>query len=128
MGGLFVAVLVILVLLVIGFLVFMVGGLTKSTAARHMDPSEAAESAHHVSYLVPQGQDPAVVRAALYEAGYDTAAQVEPEGELLTIVLHDGTPADRERVREVLASERATNFGGPPVVDTTPVRFQDETF
>jgi hypothetical protein len=127
MGALFIAVLVILVILVIGFFVFMVGALTKSTAAGHMDPEEAAETAHHVTYLVPQGQDPAVVRSALYEAGYDTAAKVEPEGELLTIVLHDGTPADRERVREVLAGARATNFGGPPVVDTTPVRFQDES-
>ncbi|HET9501566.1 MAG TPA: hypothetical protein VFO98_15035 [Marmoricola sp.] len=127
MGALAVAVLVILVLLVIGFFVFMIGVLTKSSAAGHINPDEAAESAYHVSYLVPEGQDPAVVRAALKEAGYDSAAQVHPEGEILTIVLHDGTGADKERVREVLANERATFFGGPQVVHTTPVRFVDES-
>lgn len=126
MGALFVAVLVILVILAIGFFVLMTGALTKSSAAGHVNPDEAAESQFHVSYVVPTGQDPAVVRAALAEAGYDSAAQVDPEGEVLTIVLHDGSAAEKERVREVLAGERATNFGGPPVVDTTPVRFVDE--
>ena len=121
-----VAVLVILVVLaLVWFLVSMVG-LTKRSAAGHVNPDVAAREEHHVDYLVPQGQDPAVVRASLKEAGYDTAARTEPAGESLAIVLHDGTHADKEHVREVLASERSTDFGGPPVVDTAPVRFLDE--
>lgn len=126
MGALAVVMLIFLVLAVIAFFVFMIGLLTKSTAAGHVDPVDAAESAHHVHYLVPRGQDPAVVRTALSEAGYGSASEVEPDGEVLTIVLNDGTAADVERVREVLAETQDTTLVDPAHTGHTEVRFLED--
>jgi hypothetical protein len=118
--------LILLVLLVIGGFAFLIGALTKSSAAGHVDPAEAAEAEHNLHYLVPHGQDPAVLRAALHEAGYDSASEALPEGDVLTIVLHDGTTADVERVRQVLTDTHDTTLSDPAQAGPVQVRFREK--
>lgn len=126
MGGPLAYGLLILVVVVV-VAVFLYGGLlSKSASAGEVDPEAPVEAGRHVRYEVPLGQDPAVVMEALVEAGYDVAPDTDTPRNVVTIRLPDTTARERERVREIVAEARATNLGGPPVVDTTPVRFLDE--
>lgn len=128
MGGPMAWGLLILILLVIAAVIVYSGGFFKSTAAGDVDPEGTVDAGRHVRYEVPNGQDPAVVMAALMESGYDCAPDTDTPTPrpVVTIALRDTTTEERERVRALLAETRATNLGGPPAVDTTPVRFLDE--
>jgi hypothetical protein len=119
-------VLVLLVLLVIGGLETIVGLLTKSTAGGHVPPAQADESTYHVHYRVPHGQDTALVRAYLHEAGYDTASEALPDEDVLTIVLHDGSSAEVERVRQLLTETQDTALTDPAHIGPPPIRFLED--
>ena len=77
-------------------------------------------------YVVPRGQDPAAVVAALQRAGYDAmpdAKGIDP-GEIL-IGGSAGEAPDREAVRRVLADANA-NMEGQDMPEQPVVRFADE--
>lgn len=118
--------LALLVLLIIGGFTGMIGLLTKSAAAGHVDPAQAAETEHNLHYVVPHGQDPAVVRAYLHEAGYDSASQALPDADVLTIVLHDGSSAEVERVRQLLTETQDTALTDPAHIGPPPIRFLED--
>jgi hypothetical protein len=78
-----------------------------------------------LEYAVPEGQDPAVVLAALERAGY--TATVDPNGphQVVLIACPAGVDRDRAHVRSVIESGSVTapQDGVPMQVD---VRFRDE--
>lgn len=81
-------------------------------------------------YLVPPGQDPAVVLGALRESGYDASPDSEPgpSSPLVIIGSRTGGSPDREDVRSVLTALDETNVNPDESgsVDLAPVRFTDE--
>jgi len=77
--------------------------------------------AHIVSYLVPEGQDPAVVRAALGHAGFVT--MMERGGDQRLVVECDA--ADRDRVREIIQHAERSGFDGEDM-HLGHVRFEDD--
>ncbi|MGA8249077.1 MAG: hypothetical protein WB797_19375, partial [Nocardioides sp.] len=81
-------------------------------------------------YLVPAGQDPAVVLGALRRAGYDASPDSEPgpSSPVVIIGATTGGPPDRDRVREVLTQLDQTNVNPDESapLDLPPARFVDE--
>ena len=131
MVGLLVVVIII-VLVVLGVVAF---GLKRSGRAAQEQVDHLSSSPRTLRYTVPAGQDPAVVLAALHEAGY-TAAQDPSDtglggGTDVLIDREDGVP-DRESVRTVLDGVRVGNLEGDPAPDTGigtdrgTARFADE--
>lgn len=117
---------VVPIIIALAVLVIAVVGLRRLSRdeRRHADDLRTPGS---LRYRVPAGQDPAVVLAALGNAGYDAAPDsttgVGPE---LLIRSGDGTEPDREEVRRVLSSVRTLNPEGDQATDLPEVRFTDE--
>ena len=78
---------------------------------------------HTLTYLVPTGQDPAELVAALHQAGFTAVAELRHGYEVLEVVCHD--EHDRGRVREVLEHAHRSGFDSPenPV---GAISFEDE--
>lgn len=74
-----------------------------------------------LTYLVPPGQDPAVLVAALEQSGFDASADVVGGPQRLLVGAHQGRP-DREKMPSII--EDAIDHAKP--VDARPVRFVDE--
>jgi hypothetical protein len=80
-------------------------------------------------YVVPPGQDPALVLTGLRNAGYDASADSEPGASSpIVIIGSTGGAPDREAVRRTLAHLDGTNIvpGESGSVAHRPVRFADE--
>jgi hypothetical protein len=81
-------------------------------------------------YVVPPGQDPAVVVGALREAGYDASPDSEPgpSSPVVIVGATTGGGPDRDHVREVLTRLDQTNINpdDSAPLDLPPVRFTDE--
>jgi hypothetical protein len=79
-----------------------------------------------LQYVVPTGQDPAVILAELERGGY--TATVDPSGaaQVVSIACPAGVERERARVRSLISAADVTtpNEGVPVDVD---VRFRDET-
>ena len=86
---------------------------------------DLAGPAATLDYVVPPGQDPALVVSALRQDGYEAAP--DPRR---TDVLHIECPAgpdrERPRVRATLQSVRRTAIDTGAPMDPGPVRFVDE--
>jgi hypothetical protein len=83
---------------------------------------ELAGDSPTLDYLVPPGQDPAALMAALQEDGYQAAPDPR-RTDLLHIACPTGLDRERPRVRATLESaERGVSDDSP----TGPVRFVDE--
>ena len=126
MVGLVVIALVVLVLLGVVLMMWL-NRVSAHTRERHEALSESPTT---LRYAVPEGQDPAVVIAALERAGYTAvrgpAPSMDDDGDVLIDSPH-GTP-DREKVREVIAGVDTMNLGSAhpaPQGERTP-RFIDE--
>ncbi len=65
-------------------------------------------AAHTVSWVVPDGEDPALVRTRLAHAGFTSVLDHSGDQRL---VVRCG-PADRERVREIIARTEHATFDG----------------
>ena len=80
-------------------------------------------------YVVPTGQDPALVVAELRKAGYDVSPDADPGPSSPVVIIgsHDGEP-DREAVRQTLADIDGTNIvpNESAPVQRDRVRFVDE--
>lgn len=87
------------------------------TEARLLSPAT-----HTVSYLVPDGEDPTVVMAALRTAGFTC---IVSEGAHQERVVVECEPADREVARNLIDHARRSALSGTSV-DVGHVAFEDE--
>ena len=85
---------------------------------RLRDPRNTA-----LSYAVPDGQDPAVLSAALAGAGFRSLGILQHGVERLLIDCP--SEDDRGRVRDIIEHVRRTGFAGDEIV-VSHVRFDDE--
>jgi hypothetical protein len=88
----------------------------EATEARLRDPGT-----HKLTYLVPDGQDPAPLMAALAHAGFTTATDTHGGLERLLVACEE---ADRAQVRNVLEGASTVGSGGTRI--TAHVHFEDE--
>lgn len=78
-----------------------------------------------LEYLVPTGQDPAVILTALERAGYTATVDPHHAQQLMLIACRGGLEHDRETVRSAIESASVTApQDGIPVA--AEVRFRDE--
>lgn len=80
-----------------------------------------------LEYVVPEGQDPAAVVAALQNHGYQ--ARRDPaytHTAKVVVACPDGVEHDRPRVRAVLEQAMPLNMDGDRDPALDPVRFADE--
>jgi hypothetical protein len=124
------AVLVPVILLVIVVVALVIAGKRFTRAQKDRADRLQKVGRPTLSYLVPAGQDPAVVLTTLTNAGYEASPDAEPgpSSPIVIIGTQDGGPPDREAVREALEQLDGTNIvpdeSGP--LDRPPVRFLDE--
>lgn len=79
-----------------------------------------------LKYVVPTGEDPVVVLAALQRAGYTAGVDSHSAHQVVVVKCPDGQDRARAQVRAVIESAGVT----APKVDTrrhAEVRFSDET-
>jgi hypothetical protein len=118
---------IVVALVVVAFLVALAWALRNRTVAetakeRRLQSDESST----LTYLVPPGQDPAVLVAALEKQGFDAAADVVGGPQRLLVGARTGRP-DREEVRSVIEGASWTTIDHAKPVDREPVRFVDET-
>ena len=77
---------------------------------------------HTLAYVVPDGQDPAILSAALHRAGFEARAHQERGVEILRIAC---TEDRRAEVRRVIEHVDSTGFDGAPL-HVARVRFADD--
>lgn len=117
-----VVLLMVLVGVVVGTVVVNVGlrnwvARQAGTEARLLSPET-----HTVGYVVPEGQDPAVLMAAISSAGFEAIVDTAGRAERVLIACDDG---DRGRVRAVLEDVHRTGFDGA-AMRVEHVVFDDE--
>jgi hypothetical protein len=76
---------------------------------------------HSVSWLVPEGEDPALVRTHLAHEGF--VSVLDRSGDQRLVVGCE--PAERERVRSVIAGTPHPTFDGRPL-ELSRMRFDDD--
>ncbi len=114
---------VLMALIVIGVAVFFVtrsvGSATRGGRAV-TDPQE-----DHLRYVVPSGQDPPVLLAALGGEGYDAATELVDGHHQVVVRCPAGRDAERAHVRAVIGSAHSTGLEGENF-DPGDVVFADE--
>jgi hypothetical protein len=112
-------------MLIVVVLVIALGvGMSVLTLMRREEKTEShlhEPDVNTVEYLVPDGVDPSIVRAALTMAGFTSAFEDRWGVEHLLIGC---PPRERERMRRVIADALASHYVPELHLDT--VRFQDE--
>jgi hypothetical protein len=111
-------------LIVIALMVGIGIGMSILTLMRREEVIEERVHDHGVNtveYLVPDGVDPSIVRAALKMAGFTSAFEDRWGVEHLLIAC---PPREREQVRRVIAEVQARAY--VPELHLDVVRFQDE--
>jgi hypothetical protein len=121
-----VPIMLVLVVVAVGLvLVKRFGSNAVEQSDRLQDPDRPT-----LRYLVPAGQDPAVVLGALRNAGYDASPDSEPGPSSPIVIVGSpaGEPIDRERVRATLGELDQVNVNPEESapLDLPPVRFVDE--
>ena len=81
-----------------------------------------APESHKVVYVVPEGQDPAVLRAALSRAGFVTIMDQSGGAERLVV---ECEPQDRSHVEQIIEHVERTGFEGAEM-HVAHVSFEDE--
>jgi hypothetical protein len=77
---------------------------------------------HTLNYVVPDGQDPALLKAALARAHFASAVTTDGGAERLIVECEE---KDRAQVRDVLEHVHGAGVGGPDEY-VGHVRFEDE--
>jgi hypothetical protein len=115
--------LVIVAILLIGLATGRFGGTLRRTQAVQDDLESPRTPT--LEYDVPTGQDPAVVLAALQQAGVTATNDSTTEGQRVLIACPEGLDRQRARARAAIGSANVTtqSDGVPMQVD---VRFADE--
>ena len=101
-------------------------GCGRSLAAHVRHDEHLAEDEETLDYEVPEGQDPAVVVAALNVNGLDAAASNTGGHQLVHIAGSPDDPGVREQAREVIAGIGTTSLDAGVPIDARPIRFTDE--
>lgn len=91
-----------------------------------VDAALADPAVQTYDYVVPEGQDPAVLLAALHHHGLEAAGDLRGSRQLVHIADQSGVEDIRERARAVIESVTSTTFDDPLQFDPRPVRFEDE--
>jgi hypothetical protein len=117
----------IAVVVVVVVVVGLATGRLGSTLRRSRERQEHLESARTptLEYVVPTGQDPAVVLTALRQAGFVAATDSTTSGQRVLIECPEGVERQRARARSAIESANVTTHeeGAPVRVD---VQFTDE--
>jgi hypothetical protein len=126
MGAVLVPVIILIIVIIAAAIAI------KQFGRREVQRSDRLQHADRptLRYLVPPGQDPAVVVAGLRQAGYDASADSEPgPSSPIVIIGETGTVPDREEVRRTLADLDGTNVVPEESgrVQRPRVTFVDET-
>lgn len=110
------------------FIGFIVLGVVIALALRSWTLDEAkiekrlrSPEVHTVAYVVPEGQDVAVLMAAVKRAGFESITNIEGGTERLLVACEEH---DRAKVRSILEHVHRTGFDGTLYVDH--VSFDDE--
>lgn len=98
----------VLVLTVLVALVLRSWGREEARVEALLDSPET----HAVSYVVPDGQDPAILMAALHRAGFEARAHLEGGDEVLRIACEESEKAE---VRSIIERVDRTGFDGAPM-------------
>ena len=98
-------------------------GLRRVTFDETKTEATLRESATHLTYHVPDGQDPAVLSAALAGAGFRSVGVLQHGVEQLLVDCPSAE--DRARVRSILEHVTRTSFEGAEL-HVAHVRFEDE--
>lgn len=114
---------------VVGVIIVLIAGVVffGYTSAKAGKEGEAGVDprVEHLSYPVPDGQDPAVLMAALTEAGYDAASEVVEGKPHVVVACPAGRDRERAHVRQVIRDTGTTGMTGTPF-EPEQVVFQDE--
>ena len=122
--GIAVAIVVFLILAVIAWLVY--SGVATNKAAKkasHQEPGDPRVET--LEYRVPDGQDPAVLMAALEQRGYTAALDDVHAAKHLVIACPNGREQDRASIRTVIDEADRTSLEGPELTHNK-VAFEDE--
>lgn len=113
---------VVLAVVVLAFPVFFVMTLRRWELEEvKVETRLRAPEAHKVVYVVPEGQDPAVLRAALTGAGFVTVMDESGGAERLLV---ECEPQDRARVQQIIEHVERTGFEGVEL-HVSHVRFEN---
>ena len=117
-------VLTLLAIVVLALIVLYVAR-TKVSAREQITEELKSDATPTLEYDVPTGQDPAVILAALDQAGYTASVDPALPQQIVLISCPGGVDRERARVRSVIQSAQVTTQqdGVPLQVD---VRFRDE--
>jgi hypothetical protein len=121
--------MIIALFLIVGVLVVLVMvPVVLRSAVRDVKETEDrlhSPGAQTLSYLVPEGQDPTVLVAALHHAGYEVVADSAGGEQRLLIGCPDGREGSRAAVRSLIQDVHTTGIDGVGLrVDHA--RFEDE--
>jgi hypothetical protein len=115
----------IVILLVI--ILFVVLAIAARAAKQSREAAVMAEGGQTLKYVVPEGQDPAAVIAALQNHGYDARRDPDYTHTAMVVVqCPEGVEHDRPRIRTVLEQAVPLNMDGDRDPALDPVRFADE--
>lgn len=115
----------IVILLVI--ILFVVLGIAARATQQSRKAADMADAGETVQYVVPEGQDPAAVIAALQNHGYDARRDPDYTHTAMVVVqCPEGVEHDRPRIRTVLEQAIPLNMDGDRDPALDPVRFADE--
>lgn len=119
--------MIVIAILFVGLLVVgavVLGGLRNWTLAEgRMEATLGEPGEHHLAYDVPNGQDPAVLLAAVNRAGYTATSDMR--GGVERLLVDCPTEADRAVVRSALEHVDRTGFDGAEM-HVAHVSFEDE--
>jgi len=119
--------MIIIAMLTVGVLIIVTGvmlGLrTWVLGEAKVEERLRAPETHTLEYEVPNGRDPALLKAALAGAHFTAVTRYEGGSEHLTIACDEH---DRSRVRDLLEHVHAAGAAGPDE-HLGHVRFSDET-
>lgn len=116
------AIAILLVALIAVLVVGAVGLRSWGMAEARTEARLRSPTTHTISYVVPRGQDPAILMAALAGAGFTTVVDNSAPAERILVACAE---TDRDRVREVLEHVDRTGFDGAEM-HVAHVTFDDE--
>lgn len=96
-----------------------------AAARSEVDAHLAEPAVKTLDYVVPEGQDPAVVVAALQKNGLEVAPDIGAR-QLVHVACASDREAERERVRSIIQSIETSALEDGVPVDAVVVRFEDE--
>jgi hypothetical protein len=102
-------VIVLVAVVVLGWVILSSGLLAKSVE-NGRDPFWRPPARDALAYRVPEGQDPAVIVAALKKNGFEPSSNTVDGIPMVMVPQQRSRPEQRQRVREAIASARTTSL------------------